>query len=290
MDRFLVVMMLGGMTIAQSPVVGAQSGPITASRPGSTSETAAVDLPALAPLPRGKSTIVGGEIQRVDFVRDALMLKVFGKQTIKILFDERTQVYRDGEKMSLHELGPADHASVQTVLDGTSVYAISVHVLSHSPEGEYEGRVLSYNTGTRELVFSSAPSRDPFTLFVPVNVPVARVGQAVLSSSLPGTSDLVKGTLISVEFESDGKGRGVVSQMAILAAPGSEIVFSGSLSALDLHSGTLVVTDPRDNKSYRVFFDSAQLPTSLDLHPGDHVVVTTTYDGARYVANAITVD
>jgi hypothetical protein len=290
MDRFLAVIMLGGMAIIQLPVVGAQSSQITAPPPGSTSETAAVDLPALPPLPRGKSTIVGGEIQNVDPVRDVLTLKVFGNQKMKILFDERTQVFRDGKKTSLRELGSANHASVQTVLDGTSVYAISIHVLSHLPEGEYQGRVLSFNSGNRELTISSALSREPFTLLVPVNTPLVRVGQPALSSENPGASDLVKGALISVKFEADSKGRGVVSQIAILAAPGSAFVFSGNLSALDVHSGTLVLIDPRDNQSYQVFFDSARLPGSYDLHTGDHVVVTTTYDGARYVANTITVD
>jgi hypothetical protein len=290
MDRFLAVIMLGGMAIIQLPVVGAQSSQITAPPPGSTSETAAVDLPALPPLPRGKSTIVGGEIQNVDPVRDVLTLRVFGNQKMKILFDERTQVFRDGKKTSLRELGSANHASVQTVLDGTSVYAISIHVLSHLPQGEYQGRVLSFNSGNRELTISSGLSREPFTLLVPVNTPLVRVGQPALSSENPGASDLVKGALISVKFEADSKGRGVVSQIAILAAPGSAFVFSGNLSALDVHSGTLVLIDPRDNQSYQVFFDSARLPGSYDLHTGDHVVVTTTYDGVRYVANTITVD
>jgi hypothetical protein len=176
------------------------------------------------------------------------------------------------------------------VLDGTNVYAISVHVLTQSPEGEYQGRVLSYNSVTRELTISSVLSREPFALLVPANTPVTRVGQAALSSEVTGTSDLVKGALISVQFESGSKGRGVVSQLSILATPGSAYVFSGSLSALDLHSGTMVLIDPRDNKSYQVFFDSAQLPGSQDLHPGDRVLVTTTYDGTRYVASAIAVD
>lgn len=292
MDRFLTTMILGAMAMSQMPVACAQSVQSAGPRPELASDTAAIDLPALPPLPRGKSTIVGGEILNVDPVRDVLTLKVFGKQTMKILFDERTQVYLDGEKTALHELGPAGHASIQTVLDGTDVYAVSVHLLSlsHSQEGEYQGRVLSYDSETRKLNIGSELSRDPFTLLVPANTPVARVGQAALSSESCGASYLVKDALISVKFESDGKGRWVVSQLTILATPGSAFVFSGNLSALDVHSGTLVLVDPRDNKSYQVFFDSSRLPTSHDLHPGDHVMVTTTYDGARYAASAITAD
>jgi hypothetical protein len=290
MDRFLAVVLFGAMAIAQVPGAGAQSGQISSLRPELKPESASVDLPVLPPLPQGKSTIVGGEIQSVDPVRDVLTLKVFGKQKMKIQFDERTKVFRDGEETPLHELGPANHASVETVLDGTGVYAISVHLLSDAPEGEFQGRVLSYNSGTRELIINSGLSREPFTLLVPGDTPVVRVRQASLSTLTSGASDLVKGALISVKFESDSKGRGVVSQIAILATPGSAFVFSGNLTALDVHSGTLVLIDPQNNKSYQIFFDSAHIPTSHDLHLGDHVVATTTFDGARYVANAITIN
>jgi hypothetical protein len=45
--------------------------------------------------------------------------------------------------------------------------------------------------------------------------------------------------------------------------------------------------DPRDEKSYEIFFDSSKFPTSQSLHEGDNLRVTTTFDGARYVAGAI---
>jgi hypothetical protein len=103
-------------------------------------------------------------------------------------------------------------------------------------------------------------------------------------------SDLAKGALISLTFESDRKGGGVASQIAILASPGSAFVFGGNLSSLDMHSGSLVLVDPRDEKSYEVFFDAARLPTSHTLHEGDYVRVTATFDGSRYEASAIAVD
>src|ERR1035438_8045459 len=97
---------------------------------------------------------------------------------------------------------------------------------------------------------------------------VAREGQAASPSELPGPSDLVKGALISVKFQSDKQGRGVASQITILAIPGSAFVFSGNLSSLDMHSGFFVLVDPRDEKSYQIFFDSARLPASQRLQIG----------------------
>jgi hypothetical protein len=288
MDRIVAVMMLGALAVVQMPVAHAQSGQIAGPQSELRSNSASSDVPSLPPAPQGKSTILGGEIRSVDPVRDELTLKVYGQRPTKILFDERTQVYRDGKPIALHDLGSADHASVQTVLDKTSVYALSIHILSQSPEGEYQGRVLSYNTDTRVLTVSSAQFGDPIKILVPTNTLVARVGQPEFSSGLPESSDLVSGALISVKFESDKKGRGVASQIAVLARPGSSFEFVGDITALDTHSGILVLVDPVDEKSYQISFDSTRLPASQNLHPGDRVSVSAIYDGSRYTASAVT--
>ncbi len=233
--------------------------------------------------------MIGGAIRNVDPVRDQLTLKVFGGRTMKILFDERTQVYRDGIKTPLRDLRPDRHASVETVLDGTDVFALSIHTISRPPEGEYQGQVLNYNPGTGELAVSSVLSREPIKLRVPAGTPVVRTGQAASSATHTDLSDIVKGTLISVKFEADNKGGGVASQIAILAAPGSTFVFSGNITFLDLHSEQLVLVDPRDGKSYKLFFDPARFPMSHDLHQGAHVTVTANFDGAKYVAIAIAI-
>jgi hypothetical protein len=270
------------VTVAMSQVVAPQSALRSADVPVASS--------ALPAAPRGKSTILGGEIRRVDPVRDEFTLRVFGQRLVKILFDERTQVYLDGKKVPLRDLGSSVHASIETVLDGTDVYALSIHILSHAPGGEYQGRVLGYDSAAHELTISSPISSQSIKLIVPTNTSVVHQGQGALSSALSSTSDLVKGDLISIEFESDNKGRGIASQIAILAAPGSAFIFSGDLSSLDMHSGFLVLVDQRDGKSYAIHFDSRQLPASQNLHEGDHLRVTATYDGTRYVANELSVD
>lgn len=246
-------------------------------------------LPALASAPPGKSTVIGGAIRVVDPVRDQLTLKVFGGKSMKILFDERTQFYRDGKKTSLRDLRPVNHASVETVLDGTSVFARSIHILSHAPGGECQGQVLSYNPGTGELTVTAALSHEPIELRVPAGTPFGRAVQTASSSADAGVSSLVKGTLVRVKFKSGNDGRGIATHVEILATPGSVFVFSGDVSFLDLHANLVVIVDPRDNQSYKISFDPALFPMSRDLRQGMHVSVTAKFDGTRYVANAITV-
>lgn len=291
MERIIVVLILGGAAIVQMPASVAQSGQIADHQSMSSLNRASGDISGLPPAPKGKSTILGGEIRDVDNVRDQFALKVFGQRPMKILFDERTQVFLDGKRIPVRTLRSGDHGSVQTVLDGTNVFALSIHMLTQSPKGEYQGTVLNYNPRTNELTVNAALSREPFKLIVPMNTPIIPVGQAGTSSpTRPGPADLVNGTLVSVEFESDKKGRGVASQIAILATPGSTFEFNGNLSSLDMHAGLLVLADPRDEKEYQISFDSSRMGMSENLHEGDQIKVTAIFDGTRYVASAITVN
>lgn len=242
---------------------------------------------ALPPPPSGKSTVLGGEIQEVNPVLDQLTLKVSGGHAVKVLFDARTKIYLDGKRMSLLDLHPENHASVQTVLDGNNIFAISIHMLSASPKGEYQGQVVSYDRGSGELTVSSVLSREPVRLRVPENTPVSRKGQASFASAAAGASDLRAGSLVAVDFHSDGKGHAVASHIDILATPGSAFVFSGRISRLNLADGTLVLVGAQDNRSYEVFFDHAQLQAVKQLHEGDNVSVTASFTGNRYTVSSI---
>jgi hypothetical protein len=252
-----------------------------------SSDRASAD--SIPPAPNGKSTIFGGEIRELDPVRDQITLKVYGERPMKILFDERTEVYRDGARIPLRDLRPEEHASVQTTLDGTRLFAVSIHVLSRSQDGEYEGRVLRFDLGTGELTVASGQSRETVKLLVQNGTSIVRKGQNAFSSERSGPSDLVTGSLVAVQFSASEKGAPVASKVEILAVPGSAFVFSGSISALDLHSGLLVLVDPRDGRSNQVSFNPDLVPVSHNLHLGENARVAANYDGIHYVASEITV-
>ena len=290
MGRFLATVVLGSVAMVQLAVADARPAQQASTLPGSTPKSVSAAPPGLPPTPPGKSTVIGGSIRDVDPVRDQFILKVFGGGKMKILYDERTQIYQDGKRIPLRDLHADSHASVETVLDGTKIFARSVHTLSHSPEGECQGQVLRFDPGTGQLTVSAALSDEPIELQVPPGtsiVPSAAVAAA--SSPVPGPSALVKGTLVSVKFVSGSKGRGVARQIEVLAIPGSSFVFTGNISFMDLHSRLLVIVDPRDGSTYKISFDPADFPVSRKLHQGDTVKVTAEFDGVRYVASAITV-
>ncbi len=286
MVRIFAGMVLASMAMAQVSLVAQKLGQNADIEPAPSAATSAVDRPGLPPPPRGISTVEGGTIRSVDPVRDQLILGVYGTKPMKILFDERTQVYRDGVKAPLSDLRVQDHASVETVLDGTKIYALSIHMLSQAPEGQCQGQVLAYDARTGLLTLTAALSGQPITLRVPAGTSVIGVGQVAVSSPSAGLQDLVKGTLVSVQFNSSNNGRGVARQISILATPGSSFVFTGNVSSLDLAANRLVLLDPKDDQSYSIVFDKSRFPMSRDLHVGAHVTVTANFDGSHYVATS----
>lgn len=291
MGRFLAVAILSSVALAQSSSsAGSQLAQDQGAQSVSRRESTVSAPPGLPPMPRGKSTVIGGAIGAVDRVRDQFTLNVFGGRALKVLFDERTQVYRDGLKSALIDLRAGDHVSVETVLDGTAVFARSIHLLSGAPEGECQGQVMNYNPTDRELTVRDALSRRPIQLRVPAGTAMIRQGQAASASADLGSPDLATGTLVSVKFQSDNKGHGVASQIAILATSGTAFVFVGNVAFLDLRSGLLVLVDPRDDKRYNIFFDSARFPMSREIHEGADVTLTADFEGSRYVAAAITIN
>lgn len=264
-----------------------QASPAQASPTAAGASSGASTLPAA---PKGKSTVIGGEIRSIDAVRDQFTLKVFGGKPVKILFDERTQVYDNGKRIRVLDLQPSQHASVETTLDGTKIFALRIHTLSDLPEGETQGRVASYNMQTGELTLDAASLKEPIVLRVPADVQVQSIGQHAAEGKQSALSNITRGSLVDVSFKSGAKGHGVATHIDILATPGASFEFTGTLSSLDAHTGHLSIIDPQDDQTYQVVYNPAQLHISGDLHQGSRVKVDTTFDGTNYVASQITIE
>ena len=282
MERMLTALMLSSLALGQT--AAAQSVP--ASNPSVKSGKAVVNLADVPPLPPGKSTIMGGAIREIDPVRDRFVLHVYGEKPMKVLFDERTLLFVDGNRIPLRDLKPADHVSVQTTLDGDKIFALSVHILSQSPQGAFEGRILDYDPGSGVLTLLEQGSQHQIYVRVTKDTTVKREGQTAFAAENRGQLDLVRNALVSLNFQSDYKGQGTAQEITVLATPGATFVFSGAVTGLNVAGGYMTVTDPRDQRGYQIRFNP-QDPVVLRLHTGDHVRVTADYDGTRYAATRI---
>jgi len=290
MRNMYIWILLSGAAFAQLAALNSSSGGLNPSpnvvkdESAPAVEGAPMILPDLLAMPNGKATVIGGSVRQVDRVRDQLILSVYGGHTIKVLFDGRTQIYRDGVKTSLADLRDGDQISVETVLDGTAVFVRSIHMLSRLPEGQSQGQILNYDRGRGEIVLRDPLSPQSFKLRVTSNTQIVREGQESSSSA-----DLTVGSLVAVTFQPE-RGENVASKISLLATPGTSFTFTGTVTFLNLRSGTLAVLDPRDNKRYEISLDPSRLNISRDLREGSDVTVNAEFDGNRYSARSLTVN
>jgi hypothetical protein len=230
---------------------------------------------------------MGGQIDQVDTVADRLSLKVPGSHSVKILFDERTQIYQDGKKISILGLHPEDHASVETTLDGTAIFALRIHLLSNLPDGRVRGQIVSFDPAKNELKLRVTDSTQTVELVATPGTPIVRVGQDGFTQQQQGPSDLVSGAVVDVSFRAATSGSGVASRVEVLAVPGAEFLFRGNLSFLDLRAGRMSISNLAGDESTDVSFDPSRFGVTHDLQQGSAVKVTAHFDGARYVASSI---
>jgi len=238
----------------------------------------------IPPLPGGKVTLLGGTIQKVDHIRDRLTLQVFGGDRTAVLFDERTRVFRDGKSATLDDLKNGERAYVDTTLDGTQIFARNIRVVAQLPTGQSSGQIVDYRPGSGELIVRDTISPEP--------VKMRLAGNAVIlqGDRIAGPAELKAGTLVTLAFTPGNGEAPIVRQISILALPGAEFIFSGRIEHLDLRRGLLVVVDPRDNKSYEVYFDPTARHLARDLKQGVDVTVQATFDGRRYQSREIAVN
>ena len=249
----------------------------------STAADPASLVPDLPPLPRGKATLIGGTVEKLDPVRDQLMVRPFGGgKMIKIRFDARTHVYRDGEGASAADLKPGDRVYIDTLLDGTAIFARSIRFNMHTPEGESQGAVVAYRADKSELWVRDALSREPLRVRVTSSTRLVQGERSLLAG------DLAPGTLVTVKFES-GKDGDVAREVSVLALPGASYSFAGQIVAVDLRMGLLMLTSETDGKNYEIYFDPSAVSGEDQWRQGAAVSVLARFDGTRYTAENVTI-
>ena len=250
----------------------------------------AVSSPLLPDVPKGQSSALGGEIAKLDPVRDQFTLSIPGGKNLKILFDSRTQVFENGKKISVLDMHPAEHASVETRLDGTDIFAVRVHILTAVPQGELRGQIDSFNAGTGKLDLHLAGSKNAITFVVPMGTPITRIGQQPFVKEGRGTADLIPGSIVDVTFKPGGEVCGTATRISVRVVPSAEVVILGKVVTLDLHSGHLSISTAQDTLPTNVAFDPSRFELSRKLHISDRVKVTAHFDGTQYTATSIALE
>jgi hypothetical protein len=271
--------------VVSAPAAGATSDD-NAPQPAENSD-AAIDPASLIPdLPQvrpTKASLIGGTIAKLDRVRDRMTVQLFGGGKMIIAFDPRTNIFQDGVKASVSDLQRGDRIYIDTILDGGMVFARTIRLKTANTAGESQGTVVGYRSDKSELLL-----RD---LLSPRDLKIRLTSQTSIvdSGHTASASELAPGTLVAVKFGPQQDGTDVAREVSVLAIPGASFSFAGTVTAVDLRLGLLVLNSSTDHKTYEISLDAAT--ASVDnLRPGADVTVLSRFDGSHYVAQNVTVN
>ena len=239
-------------------------------------------LPDLPPLPRTNATLVGGTLEKLDRVRDRLTVRVFGGGRTTALIDPRTRVFRGTKEMTIADLREGQRIYLDTILDGSTIFAKNIRLDAVAAQGESRGVVVKYQANQGELSI-----RDGIAPF-PVKVRLSSSTQFVQGDRTVPATTLVPGSLVAVTFTPEGNGRDTAQKISILALPGTRYVFSGQVVHIDLRTGLLVLNSSTDHKTYEIYLDPSFRPDD-SLQPGSTVTAVTSFQDSRYVTRNLTV-
>ncbi len=275
---------------AIEPVANEAAEPSTAVRPAKIDDVPDITLdpasliPDLPPLPKQNATLIGGTVEKLDRVRDQIVVRVFGGGRIKISFDPRTHFFRGTAGGSAYDLKPGDRVYVDTELDGDAIFARNIRVKDVASAGDSQGTVIHYRADKGELLVRDALS--PRSIRVRIT-PETRVTEGDHPTA---AYNLEEGALVSVKFGPQQDGAEVAREVSILALPGSSFTFAGEVTAINLRMGIIVITSSTDHKTYEIYVDPSLLPADDSLHESANVTVLARFDGSRYVARNLTVN
>ena len=233
-------------------------------------------LPELPPVPKANATLVGGTVDRIDHVRDKITVRIFGGGKESFLFDPRTRVYRGGEASTIADLHEGERVYLDTILDGSDVFARSIRLSGPRATGASQGVVLKFQSDRGELTVRDALSPNP------VEIRVNSSTKVVQGDRTESLSALVTGSLISARFSSEQSARNTATEISILAQPGTEYTFSGQVVHIDLRTGLVVLNSAVDHKTYEIYLSTSIMPDE-NLQPGTTITAVTAFDGERYV-------
>jgi hypothetical protein len=240
-----------------------------------------LDLP---PLPHNKVSLLGGTIAALDQVQNRLVVQAFGgKQKLHLNLDMRTRIYNDGKPAVVRDLKSGQRVYVDTMLNGSKVFAKSIWIQSAAGTGDARGQVLGYDSERRILNVRDEVSEQP------VNFHLAPDAVVHWGNAVGAFSDLTSGSLVSLSFGPQQGRSGFVREVTLLARPGSSFTFLGKVTFVDLSKKLMGIANQNDNKSYDL--SVATIPTSIlqSLREGGTAAVSAAFDGTQYVAQKVEV-
>jgi len=234
-----------------------------------------LDLPEL---PRGKVTLIGGTVTRLDEIMNVMVVQPFGsKQKMKVAFDTRTGFFQDGKSISYKDIREGQRIYLDTMLNGSTVFAKKIWIQTSAENGIGRGQIVDYDPEHQTLTVRDELSNQPIKMRMTPNTVLKKDQERATAS------ELVPGALVSLSFGPQQELR----EVALLAKPGSTFVFAGRITYLDLSRKIIAIDNRTDRTKYDVSIEAIAPSVLRQLHEGEDVTVSAVFDGSRYAARNV---
>ena len=237
----------------------------------------------IPPMPKGKVSLIGGTVQKVDPIRQRLTIAVFGNhKRLTFGYDERSHLYRDGAPATYKALQKGELVYVDSMLArDNKLFARNVRVVTSLKPADARGQITQYQPRTGILVLQDELSQSPVSLHVGNDTKVTGTGAS-------SRQDLVPGSLVEVRFNSNHRNGASASEITVLAKPGNTFTFAGNVTHLDMVDGIIAVHNQSDDKTYELRFDPGTVTD--DVTVGTNVTVSAEFQGNQYKARRVKVN
>jgi hypothetical protein len=234
-----------------------------------------LDLPEL---PNNKVTLIGGTVKSLDEIMNKMVVVPFGsKQKIQVAFDTRTNFFQDGKPISYRTIREGQRVYLDTMLNGSIVFAKKIWIQSTADSGFGRGQVVGYDQEHQTLTVRDELSNQPIKMQLSRST-VVKKGQETAA-----VADLVPGTLVSMSFGPQSELR----EVNLLARPGTAFVFEGRISYLDMSRKLIAIDNRSDAKKYDISVGAIAPSILHQLREGAEVSVSAVFDGSQYDARTL---
>lgn len=234
-----------------------------------------LDLPEL---PNNKVTLIGGTVKNLDEVMNKMTVLPFGsKQKIQVAFDTRTDFFQDGKPISYKTIREGQRVYLDTMLNGSTVFAKKIWIQSTADSGIGRGQVVAYDPGRQTLTVRDELSNQPVKMQF-TKLTVVKRGQEAATPA-----ELVPGALVSMSFGPQKELR----EVNLLARPGSTFLFSGRITYLDMSRKLIAIDNRTDDKKYDISVQAIAPSILRQLREGSEVSVSAVFDGNGYDARSV---
>jgi hypothetical protein len=236
-----------------------------------------LDLP---PLPRNPVTLIGGTVARLDEVMNRMTVQPFSSNhNMEVRFDTRTKFYRDGQPISYREIKQGQRVYLDTMLNGSKVFAKSIWIQSTVESGVGRGQIVEFDAQRGRLTVRDELSNQPVKMKVTAGTVIRKGNQPAR------TADLSEGSLVSLTFGPQRE----LQEITLLAAPGNTFTFAGRVTYLDLSQKLIAVDNRSDHTRYDIAIDAIPASILRQLREGQEVTISAVFDGRKYAARKLDV-